>query len=175
MAKQTDSGSRSAVAKYFATSQPQLRAFVRALIFNPSDVDDVLQDIAVVAIEKAQRFDPEQGDAGAWVMGIARKRVLKYLEKTKRQQLRFSEELVDTLASATVRAPDSGDCLDALEHCLNTLNRSKRELLIRRHAPGMTATELAKEIGYTDSRMSRLLNSLYAVLMKCVQQKAGFS
>lgn len=107
MTEQQGKSGRSAVAKYFATSQPQLRAFIRSLIFNPSDVDDVLQDVAVVAIEKAERFDPEQGDAGAWVMGIARNRVMKYLDKSKRQKLRFSAELVDAIAEAAINEPES--------------------------------------------------------------------
>ena len=112
--------SQALIAKYFATSQPQLRAFIRALIFNPSDVDDILQDVAVVAIEKAERFDPQRGDAGAWVMGIARNRVLKYLDKSKRQKLRFSAELVEVIADAAIRGPDSSDTLDALKDCLGT-------------------------------------------------------
>lgn len=167
--------SQALVAKFFATSQPQLRAFIRALIFNPSDVDDILQDVAVVAIEKAERFDPKRGDASAWVMGIARNRVLKYLAKSQRQKLRFSPELVEVIADAAINEPDSSDTLDALKDCLGTLERSKRELLVRRHTPGMTATKLASEIGYTDSRMSRMLNSLYGLLMKCVRQNARLS
>ena len=169
MKKISKESSQALVARYFATSQPQLRAFIRSLIFNPSDVDDVLQDTAVVAIEKADRFDPQQGEVGAWVMGIARNRVLKYLDKAKRQKLRFSGELVDLIANAAIKAPESSDTLDALETCLGALDRNKRELLIRRHLPGMTSTKLASEIGYTDSRMSRMLNSLYVALIKCVR------
>ena len=161
---------QAAVAQYFATSQPQLRAFLRSVIFNPSDVDDLLQDVAVIAIEKADRFDPSQGEIGAWVTGIARNRVLKFLEKSKRQKLRFSDELIHAIADAAADESPSTDTLDVLEHCLKSLERSKRELLIRRHQTGMTATKLAKSIGYTDSRLSRLLNGLYGALMKCVQR-----
>lgn len=166
---------QAAVARYFATCQPQLRAFIRALIFNPSDVDDVLQEVAVVAIEKADRFDSSKGDVGAWVMGIARNRVLKYLEKSKRQQLCFSSTVVDAIADAAKPNDELANTLDALEDCLNLLGKEKRELLLRRHAPGMTASQLAKEVSYTDSRMSRMLNGLYATLMKCVRQNMSIS
>lgn len=175
MAGSSVNSGRAAVARYFATSQPQLRAFVRSLIFNPADVDDVLQEVAVIAIEKAERFDAGQGDVGAWITGIARKRVLKYLDKTKRQKLRFSVELVDAIADATIAEAESSDTLDCLEDCLSALDRGKRDLLIRRHSPGMTSRRLANEIGYTDTRMSRLLNALYVKLMKCVKENARFS
>ena len=175
MNKTPQESSETLIAKYFATSQPQLRAFIRSIIFNASDIDDVLQDVAVVAIEKSERFDPTQGDVGAWVMGIARNRILKYLDKSKRQKLRFSHELVDVIADSAINEPDSFDTMDALEDCLGILDPSKRELLVRRHLPGMTASKLASEIGYTDSRMSRLLNSLYSTLMKCVRSDAHFS
>ena len=166
-----DTSSSAKVARYFALAQPKLRAFVRSLVFDTTDADDILQDVAVIAIEKADRFDTSRGDVGAWVMGIARKRVMKYLEKGRRQKLCFSTEVIDALTDASLNDAADSDSLDALQSCLKKLERGKRELLIRRHSPGVTARELAQKIGYTDTRMSRLLNSLYVKLMKCVQTK----
>ncbi|MEM7312128.1 MAG: sigma-70 family RNA polymerase sigma factor [Planctomycetota bacterium] len=166
--------SQAKVARYFAIKQPRLRAFVRSVVFNPSDVDDIVQDVAVIAIENADRFDGSR-PVDAWVMGIAKNRVLKFLDKSKRQKLCFSNEAVDAIAAATLRPDDRSDTLDMLEGCLGKLEPSKRRLLKRRHEPGMTARELAKEIGYTDTRISRLLNGLYATLMQCVKDQTSES
>ena len=162
--------SRADVAKYFAIAQPRLRAFIRSLVFNASDVDDIIQDVAVIAIENADRYD-ESYSLDAWVIGIAKKRVLKFFEKRKRQKLCFSNEVVEAIADATLRSKDNTDALELLQGCLGKLDSTKRKLLVKRHQPGMTARELAREIGYTDSRMSRLLNGLYASVMKCVESQ----
>ncbi|TWU03349.1 RNA polymerase sigma factor SigM [Neorhodopirellula pilleata] len=140
------------------------------MVFNPSDVDDILQEVAVIAIENSHRFDSSQSIDG-WVFGITRNRVMKYIDKQKRQKLCFSSELVDAMTAAAQSDSESEDSLEALQCCLGKLKDSHRELLIRRHRPGTTARQLAKEIGYTDTRMSRLINSLYVSLMKCVQNE----
>lgn len=161
--------SSSEVVRFIALCQPKLRAYIRSLVFNPSDVDDILQDVAVIAIEKSDNYDPSR-PLSAWVFGIAKNRVLKYFEKQNRQKLYFSTELVDAITvAAECESPDS-DSLDMLKNCMEKVDPEKRELLRRRHEPGITARQLAQEIGYTDTRISRLLNSLYKLLMNCMRQ-----
>jgi RNA polymerase sigma-70 factor (ECF subfamily) len=156
------------VARYFALAQPKLRAFIRSMVFNSSDVDDILQD--VVAIENSDRYDPSRSLDG-WVFGITRNRVLKYIEKSKRQKLSFCTEVVDALAESAQTDSDSDYSLELLGSCLQKLDPEKRELVMRRHQPGTTARQLAQEIGYTDTRICRLFNSVYSSLMKCVQRQ----
>ncbi len=164
------SSSTAEIAKYFALDQPKLRAFVRSLVFNSSDADDVLQDVAVVAIERADRYDSSR-PLEAWIFGIAKNRVLKLFEKRERQKVCFSTEVVEALTEAALSDDAAQGCLDSLQECLQKLDEDKRSLLIRRHTPGVTARELAREVGYTDTRMSRMLNGLYATLMNCVRQR----
>ncbi|TWU54751.1 RNA polymerase sigma factor SigZ [Rubripirellula tenax] len=158
------------IVRYFALSQPKLRAFIRSMVFNPSDVDDILQEVAVIAIENSHRFDASRS-IDAWVFGITRNRILKHFESHKRQNLCFSTELVDALTQAAEVDTDSHDSLEALHGCLEKIEQPHRDLLIKRHEPGVTARQLAREIGYTDTRMSRLLQTLYARLMNCVQNE----
>jgi RNA polymerase sigma-70 factor, ECF subfamily len=165
-----DSGNTGEIARYFALSQPKLRSYLRSLVFNPSDVDDILQDVATIAIKNAAKFDPSRS-ISAWVMGIARNQVLKYIEKQRTQKVCFSVELVDAISTSAIKDPRLEKSLDSLQECLGKIDSDKRSLLLKRHMPGVTARELAKEIGYTDSRMSRLLDSLYAALLRCIQQE----
>ena len=68
-------------------------------------------------------------------------------------------------------ANDQGDLLESLQRCLGRLRQQQRTLLLRRHQQGVTARELARKLGYSDSRMSRLLNSLYVALKQCIEQR----
>jgi RNA polymerase sigma-70 factor, ECF subfamily len=165
-----ESGNAAEIARYFALSQPRLRAYIRSIVFNSSDVDDILQDVATIAIKNAAKFDPSRS-ASAWVMGIAKNQVLKYLDKQRTQKVCFSAELVEVITSSAVKNQRLETSLDELQSCLGKMDSDKKELLLKRHSPGVTARMLAREIGYTDTRMSRLLDSLYAVLMRCIEQE----
>lgn len=160
----------SEVVRYIALTQPKLRSYIRSLVFNPSDVDDIMQDVAVIAIEKFDRYDSNRSLNG-WVFGIAKNQILKYFEKQNRQKLCFSTELVDAITASAESESANSDSLDTLEKCMEKLDPQKRELLRRRHTPGTTARQLAREIGYTDTRISRLLNSLYKLLMNCMKRQ----
>lgn len=160
--------SRPEVARYFALAQPKLRAYIRSLVFNRSDVDDILQEVAVAAIENADRYDKSK-PVDAWVFGVTRNKILKYYEKTKRRTAHFSSELVDKITVSATEDASNTESVEALQSCLSKLPADKRQILLRRHEPGTTARKLAQEIGYTDTRMSRLINSLYVKLMNCIQ------
>lgn len=164
--------SSASITVYFAREQPRLRAYIRSLVFNSSDVDDILQDVAVIAIEGVDRYDTSR-PLNAWILGIARNRILKYFESRKRQQHCFGSDVIELLTDSAISDSAEALELDHLQNCLAKLEPKNREILIRRHFEGVTSRQIAQEIGYTDTRMSRLLNSLYAALMKCVQGEMG--
>lgn len=70
-------------ARRLLASQPRLRAYVRSMVFNPGDVDDLLQDVATIGWEKFGTFEPER-PFDAWLLGIARNRVLQYFQAQKK-------------------------------------------------------------------------------------------
>jgi len=140
------------------------------MVFDAAEVDDILQDVAVIAIENSHRYDSERS-LSAWIFGIAKNRILKYYEKQKRSKLCFSTEVVEAMTEVSENADEREDSLESLQDCMAKLEPAQRDLLLRRHKPGVTARALAKEIGYTDTRISRKINGLYALLLKCVQQQ----
>ncbi|WDI43826.1 sigma-70 family RNA polymerase sigma factor [Bremerella sp. P1] len=161
------------VARALSLVQPKLRAYIRSLVYNPSDVDDILQNVAVAAIENADKCDPNRS-IDAWVFGIAKNKVLKYLERSKRQKLTFSTEVVEALTESASNEDNQAELLESLQSCLDKLDNDKRDMLVRRHRSGVTAREIAREFGYSDSKISRMLNGLYASLMKCMQRQLAW-
>ena len=105
------------------------------------------------------------------MFGIAKNRILKHFERVGRGKLQFSSELVEVAATECALGERQSDVLDDLRMCLDRLPPDQRRLLLRRHQPGTTARQLAQEIGYTDTRMSRLINSLYDSLVKCIARQ----
>jgi RNA polymerase sigma factor (sigma-70 family) len=64
-------------------SQGALRSFVRSKIYNDSDVDDIIQNINEVALNKESSYEHERCFE-AWVIGIAKYQILNYLKKQKK-------------------------------------------------------------------------------------------
>lgn len=87
----------SEFARLLVSAQPHIYAYVRSLIFNPSDADDILQEVAAVGWKKFEDYDPSR-PFDAWMFGIARNQIRYYLQKRKRDTLLFSQGTMDRLA-----------------------------------------------------------------------------
>ncbi len=73
------------LARCYTQYQHQIRAHIAAAIHNPTDVDDLVQQVFVTVWEHAARFDPTKGELGAWLAGITRHTVLDFLRRIYRQ------------------------------------------------------------------------------------------
>lgn len=152
-------------------AQPQIRGYVQSLLYERTDVDDVMQEVALVAWNKRNEFDHSRSFE-AWVIGIARIRVLKNLQTKKRDRLSFSPELIDGLSTSFDSRPESDSAnADALQACVQRLSQKEREAVLHRHAPGMTNRSLAKKLRYSESKLSRWLNRIYMKLTLCVKRE----
>ena len=83
--------------RHLTECQPWLRAFVRAILLAPSDVDEIVQRTNVVLWRKADRFELGT-DFRAWASQVARLEVLAYTREQAKDRHAFSPELVQSLA-----------------------------------------------------------------------------
>ena len=65
-------------------SQSQLQAFVESKVFNKQDVDDIVQNVNEVVLNKREFFDKEKSFE-AWVIGIAKYQIKAYLKNYKNE------------------------------------------------------------------------------------------
>src|SRR4051812_49932587 len=85
-------------ATLVAEHQAVLRTFVRMLGVHPMWVDDVAQEVFLVAFRRFADFDPERGEFLAWLRGIARRVVANERRKEGRRSRLMQRELADLLA-----------------------------------------------------------------------------
>lgn len=155
--------------------QRKLYGYVRTLVPNPADADDVIQASAAVMWEKFDDFDPETRFE-YWAYHIAYLQALCHLKQRKRSKLVFSDAVLALLAdrsAALVGA--SNDVMDALSLCVEYLSEQDRELLRARFEPGATSRSVALTMGRSESTISRALGRVYGDLMECVQRNAAVS
>ena len=105
-----------------------------------TDVDDVVQDVFVTALERLGDLR-EPAAFGGWLAAIARHRAADY-----RRRLPITESLVGDVASTT----DAGRLESlAILGAVRLLPDAYRETLILRLVEGMTGAEIAERTGLT--------------------------
>ncbi len=150
--------------------RPKLRAFIRSVIFSAEDAEDVLQEVAAIAWEKIEKLRSKE-QFQPWLFGIAKNRVMKYCTKISKQRSRsLSPEAMEALWSERAVSVEVSQepLLDALQNCLSKLSAENQSILLERHQPSVTNRMIAEKHGFSESKTSRLMNTLYADLMKCI-------
>lgn len=145
------------------------------MVFNRSDAEDVLQDVAEILWRKIDQFQ-EGTRFDQWAYGVARNVTLNFRRKAGRQRVSFSDELVRQLADeAAEAAAESRAEMEALEACIDRLPPNQRAIVRRRYAPGATNRSVAAEMGRSESAISRALSRIHRALMRCVYIALGQS
>lgn len=156
--------------RLFVPMQPQLYGFIRSMVFNRADCDELLQEAITVAWRRFDTFEPGTR-FDQWLYRIAFNQVRYFYQKQSRDFLRFSDTTLDLVSQTAWSAVNkSGGHLEALESCLDKLPDADRDIVRRRQGHGVTNRSLAGELGMSESKISRTLNRIYTVLMLCVKR-----
>lgn len=155
------------LAKY----EPDLRRFIRSLLPTWTDVDEVVQQTAIVIWRKFSQYDPDTHFM-KWACVIARFEALAYRRKMARDRLVFREDILELMADEGVEEFDARkDELEALESCMKKLSNKQQHLLTLAYTPGVKIKELAEEAGSTAEAFYMRLNRLRRRLLHCVETK----
>ncbi|MDI1310996.1 sigma-70 family RNA polymerase sigma factor [Prosthecobacter sp.] len=157
--------------KKFAHFEADVRRFVRSLLPNWTDADEVVQQTAIVMWRKFDQYDPETHFM-KWACVIARFEALAYRRKMARDRLVFREDVLELMADEGVEEIDQRDAEHAaLESCMSDLPEKSRQLLTLAYTQGVKVKELAEEAGSSAEAFYMRLNRLRRQLMTCVESK----
>ncbi|MEM7697218.1 MAG: sigma-70 family RNA polymerase sigma factor [Verrucomicrobiota bacterium] len=154
----------------FLEHQPRIYGYVRSLLFQKSDADDVMQETAAVLWRKFDQFETGT-HFDRWAMRTAFHQVRNFRQKKAREseKLQFSDELLDMLGEEAESIVDeTEETAAALEQCLRKIPEKERRMVSLRFAAGGTNRAVAREIGKSESAVSRHLGRIYENLMRCI-------
>ncbi|MFG0286571.1 MAG: sigma-70 family RNA polymerase sigma factor [Rhodopirellula sp. JB044] len=166
-----DNSVPDAFVRELTRSQNRLYGFVRCLLFDPKDIDDVLQDVNVVLLRKHDEF--EMGtNFWAWASTIARFQVLTHCKRLGRDRLVFDDSLLELIA-LDVQQMDSeiDDRMEVLQGCMEKLPTPQRQLLSMRYEPDSSLKLIAESLDRTVGSVRQALFRIRESLLGCVQQK----
>lgn len=118
-------------------SQPTILGFIRTLLPQTSEAEDLLQKTCLIAWQKFDQFDPDT-KFSTWACQIAYFEVKNYLRTKSRDRHVFSDDVLDKIAAESTRDTDRlAEERAALHKCVQALVPEERDLLPK---PMPTAT-----------------------------------
>lgn len=157
--------------KLLLEHEPRVRAFLRGLLPTWQDVEEVTQEASLVAWRKFSDFE-EGTSFGGWFLTIARYEAMSFRRRLARTPHIFSDTLVDQLATEAfdVKPEQEQSRQRQLQKCLQALDASHRELLMKVYSPGVVMREVAKNSGKSEQAFYKVIQRLRSSLLKCISK-----
>jgi len=143
-------GDTVAFGEIYAQIAPRVRRYVRTIIWNPWDAEDVTQDAFVKIFMGIRHYDAARGTFSAWTLRVTRNTAIDHI---RAHRGRFSCAEIDERAPAD----DAGRwCGESLRLVLGDLNQNQREILVLRALAGFEPSELASSAKATRGSINTL-------------------
>jgi len=154
--------------------QTRLRNFIRKRVPDPSDAEDILQDVFYELVQAYRLMKPVE-QVTAWLFRVARNRITDLFRKKKPElsteaPVAFTEEGEALRLEDLLPSPDAGPeaayarnvLLEELDAALDELPEDQREAFIAHELLGYSFKELSTQTGVSVNTL--LSRKHYAVL-----------
>lgn len=155
-------GSDRAIAEVFARQRGRLQAFIRRRVADIDDAEDILQEVFYELVEAARLMRPVE-QVGAWLLRVARNRIIDLFRKKKTTQIdsldivEYEERLEEAFTSVADLLPaiDGGPeaayarrlLIEELDAALDELPDEQRSVFIAHEIEGRSFKDLALQTG----------------------------
>lgn len=158
--------------------QASLRSYVRSLGVDLAWVDDVAQEVFVLAYRKQDKMRDDV-NVGAWLRGIAKNVVLNEVAKKRRRQ-RLLDERMPEMMSQLQESQSSKSYGDvdwqarrkkALMQCIGKLTERSQSVVKARYFEEKTSEEIAQIHSMTANAVRLVLFNVRKKLAICLKQQ----
>jgi RNA polymerase sigma-70 factor (ECF subfamily) len=143
------SGDQAAFASLYDVLAPTVFGVVRRVLRDPSQAEEVTQEIFVEIWKQATRYDAERGGVRTWAVTIAHRRAI---DRVRSEQSHRDRQRSVGAASLDVPATPEDDAIDADDRsraraAMATLPAAQREALELAFYDGLTHVQIADHLG----------------------------
>ena len=154
--------------------QPRLLLYIKSLVSNHHEAEDLLQRSNLILWRKRENFEPGS-NFRAWAFAIARLEVCNQLRQLRRDQRVFSDHEEDFALAEGARHPESEivnpEALNALRDCLKRLPSHDQELVLMRYATDRTLGDYAKDLNRKPGTLKARLFKIRENLRKSIEDE----
>src|SRR5271169_3507547 len=161
------------ISEAIGRDKDRLRNFIRRRVADPSDAEDILQEVFYELVETYRLMKPIE-QVGAWLFRVARNRITDLFRKKKPEESTNDPIVAEDGESLSLEdllpSPDAGPeavyartvLLEALEDALDELPAEQREVFLAHEIEGRSFKELSLETGLSVNTL--LSRKHYAVI-----------
>ncbi|MEX2091728.1 MAG: sigma-70 family RNA polymerase sigma factor [Pirellulales bacterium] len=160
-------------AALWTASQWTISAFIRTLIPDFQQADEVLQRVAVTLVRKYDQYDQTRPFA-AWAVGVAKYEVLYFRRERATDKHLFGDDIVEQIASRyEILAEEVDPLRDALKHCLDKLEGRSKRVIELRYRRGLASGVIADEMELSAGAVRMLLCRVRETLRRCIERRTA--
>ena len=150
-----------------------LTVFLKSVLHNPSDVDDLFQETMVVAWRRLDDFD-ETRAFGPWLRGIAKRLVLAHHRKRVGQACDpVALDRVDLrLSQLSARPGDTWEeKLQVLRTCVDSLPEHYRKVVELRYFHEQAVRQVSEILQLSGAAVKKRCQRARSLVLACIQRK----
>ena len=167
-----ESDQTTEVQALFVQHISAVKHFVLSLLPNPSEAEDVVQEVFLTVTAKANDFRTGT-NFKAWVFTIARFKVMEQLRREKKAKKRLSDEAIDALA-AEIDDPNPGSdaaVQRARAKCLTKLAPKPRAMIELQYQEELKPAAIAEKLGWEPNAVYVALSRARSTHRKCIEKQ----
>ena len=148
----------------------KLLAYIGSIVRDHHLAEDVLQEVTMLAIEKADEIE-DADRLIPWLRVTARYRALKAVEKRGRHATLMDSQLLDMMEPHWQEADrlSSQETSKALHDCVAKLAPQAQKLIELRYGVGMGVRSIAEQLGRKTDTLYKNFARIHAALARCVR------
>jgi RNA polymerase sigma-70 factor (ECF subfamily) len=151
----------------------RLLGFLRVMLGNNADAEDVLQRASMTIWKKFGEYDPAK-DFFTWASSFAFYEAKNFQRVAARSRLHFDDELLERLAEERLADLDQREArLAAMDRCIEELDYPSRELVREFYLNRTEIADLAGRLGRAPQTLYNKLNALRRLLAECMKRRLG--
>ena len=159
---------RERLTRLWLDAEATVQAYVFAALRDIHDAEDVVQQVALTAARRFEEYDAARPFV-AWVMWLARSRIVDHYRKKGREKLVFSETLLERFELALVQSHQQDERQAALARCLEKLPEKSRRLIELRYESETSMQHVADALNSTAASVRVMLFRIRNQLAQCVK------
>ena len=149
----------------------RLLGFLRVMLGNSADAEDVLQRASMTMWRKFAEFDPTL-DFFAWASSFAFYEAKNFQRTAARSRLHFDDELMNRLAEERLPDLEHREArLAAMDRCIEELDDPSRDLVREFYLKHADIGALAQRQGRATQTLYNKLNMLRRLLGDCMKRR----
>ncbi len=171
----TQKSNSEELAVYWAQHQPVISGYISSLISNFQDADDVLQNVAMVTVQKFDEYDRERPFV-SWAIGIARNMIMKYYSERKKKHLILDQQAIQAISQVYENefktfSHHNEMAKTALDRCMGQLRGRWKKVLEMYYLRELSPMRIAQQLGITKNNVFVSLHRVRIALRECVHEQ----